>query len=463
MYLTRFLLTKEIDRNTTLLVNTLSGAVDLIEKKEKELLFRLQGRNSKSFLKKEFEKKLRERGYLFGSEEEEKIVFRKIANLFNEGPTSLPEFYLCYTYSCNLKCTYCNERHLSNQVKKIKAMQPEQLEAVLNVISTIRSASMPKEKGVIVLFGGEPLLPTNRNSVMTTLNFAREKDFSVIIVSNGVLIERFREVLSSYRDIIEVIAISLDGPQAINDQRRKAKKGSCFEQIVKGVNILLSEGLNVEVRPIVDRENIDFLPELASFIIGQRWTSYKNFSAKIAKTMFPLQRAELGYPFAMSNSEFLIQLSILVKKCPVMAIFGRQWLGDFEPFVYLREILDGQKVVMPKLSGCKAITPGMYIFGPDNLIYPCLELVGIPQYATGRFYPSFEEFSIKEQWRKFKILKQSPKCKQCNLVTLCGGGCPLTYLVFGSQNRDDQECAEIKKTLEAYLETNKMEFVKFRG
>jgi len=307
MYLTRFLLIKEIDEDITLLINTLSGAVDLIGKKEKESLSHLQESNSKVLLEKELERKLRKRGYLFNTEEEEKIVFNRLVRLFSRRSVTLPEFYLCYTYDCNLKCTYCNERHLNSQVKKIKAMQPEQLEAALNVISTMRKISGQKEKGVIVLFGGEPLLPINRNLVIKTLNFAKEKNFSVRIVSNGTLIEKFREVLSNCRDIIEVIAISLDGPQAINDQRRKVMKGSSFEQIVKGINILLSEGLEVEIRPVVDQENIDFLPELANFIIDQGWMSYKNFSTKIAKTMFPLQTAKLGYPFEMSNSEFLTQ------------------------------------------------------------------------------------------------------------------------------------------------------------
>lgn len=453
------MLTKEIDGSTTLLINTLSGAVDLIGKKEKESLSHLQERNNKVPLKKRLETKLRERGYLFDTEEEEKVIFNQLARSFSGHSVSLPEFYLCYTYDCNLKCTYCNERHLDGQVKKIKAMQPEQLEAVLNVISSVRKTSGVKEKGVIVLFGGEPLLPINKDSVVRTLNFAKEEKFSVRIVSNGTLIERFREVLSNYRNIIEVIAISLDGPRAINDQRRKAMRGSSFDRIVKGVNTLLSAGLKVEVRPIVDRENIGFLPDLANFMINQGWTSYGNFSAKIAKTMFPLQTAKLDYPFVMSNSEFLKRLSILSEEYPAMDIFGHQWLGDFEPFAYLREVLNGQEPAAPRLSGCRAVTPGMYIFGPDNLIYPCLELVGIPQYATGRFYPEFEEFPFIERWRNFGILKRSPKCRECNLVTLCGGGCSLTYLVSGNHNRDDWECAEIKETLDIYLEVNKIRFV----
>lgn len=460
MYLTKFLLMKDIDTNATLIINALSGAVDLIGGKEKGLLRRLQEENTKVLLEKDFETKLRERGYLFNSEEEEKIIFRKIVNLFSERPVSLPEFFLCYTYNCNLKCTYCNERHLSSRIKKLKAMQPEQLEAALNVISEIkRKTRKAKEKGVIVLFGGEPLLPINKNLVIRTLNFAKEEGFSVRIVSNGTMIERFRKVLSNYRDIIEKVAISLDGPQNINDQRRKAVKGSSFEQIVKGVNVLLSEGLRVEVRPIVDRENIDFLPELANFMIDQEWTSHKNFSATIAKVMFPLQTARLDYPFEMSSSEFLKQLSTLAKKYPEMAIFGHQWLGYFEPFTYLRELLDDQELVAPKLFGCKAIIPGMYIFGPDNLIYPCLELVGIPQYATEKFYPRFEKFPTRERWRNFNILKWSSKCRKCWLVTLCGGGCSLTYLISRNYHRDDRECMEIKKTLDTYLEINKTKFV----
>ena len=401
MYLTRFLLTKEIDKNLVLLINTLSGAVDLIKGKKKELLFRLQERNSKVLLGKEFEAKLKERGYLFDEEEDEKAIFNQLVGLFSKRPVSLPEFYLCYSYKCNLSCIYCNERHLSSKVKKNKAMQPEQLKAALNVISKIKKISRIEEKGVIILFGGEPLLPINRESIIRTFEFARRENFSIGIISNGILIEKFIGILSKHRDIIELIAISLDGPRSIHDQRRKAMNGSSFDQIVKGINILLSEGLKVEIRPIIDRQNISFLPDLANFMINQGWTDYKNFSTKIAKTMFPLERAKLSYSLIMPDSEFLIKLNGLSEKYPEMAIFGHKWLGDFEPFAFLREILNGEELVAPRLSGCKAVTPGMYIFGPDNLIYSCLELVGISQHATGRFYPTFEEFPTRERWKNF--------------------------------------------------------------
>jgi len=461
MYLTNFLLIKEIDENNTLLINTLSGAIDLIGKKEKKLLSCLLKRNEKISLEKSLETKLRERDYLFNTKEEEAVVFNQLTRLLSERSISLPEFYLCYTYDCNLKCNYCNEKHLNDQVKKIKTMRSNQLEAVLNIILTIKEASRSEEKGTMVLFGGEPLLPINRDSVIRTLNFAKKEKFLVRIISNGTLIKSFREVLSNYQDIIETVAISLDGTRDIHDQRRAFPSGGgSFDQILEGINILLSEGLKVEVRPIVDRENIGFLPDLADFIINQGWTRYENFSAKIAKTMFPFKLTKLDYPFEISNFEFIKQLNILNKKYSAMSVYGSSWLGDFQPFVYLRKFLDDQELITPRLSGCKAVAPGMYIFGPDNLIYPCLELIGIPQYATGRFYPRFEEFPAREQWRKFKILEWSPKCRRCNIITLCGGGCPLVYLVSGNHERDDQECTEIKKTLDTYIEINKTKFLR---
>jgi uncharacterized protein len=455
MNITSFLLLKKLDKKTFLLINTLSGAVDLIGKEYAELLTNSQKKKS---LPQKIKNELKERGY-FITKKKEMEILRRIEKLTSTPKDAPPDFFLCYTYSCNLRCIYCNEKHLRENNKKLKTMDPAQLNAAFGAMLKLRNSLKKNSKCVITLFGGEPLLLINKKSILKTLKFAKENDFKIRIVSNGVLAEKFKDALLNYRDVIEIIAISLDGPRSVNDRRRKSLHGSSFDQIVKSINFLLSKNLPVEVRPIVDRDNVDFLPKLAKFIIEQKWTMHKSFSAAIAKTMFPIETAGSKYKYTLSSSEFLEQLHILTDKHPEMNVFGDKWLGDFEPFGYLRKILEEEEIATPKLSGCRAVNPGMYIFGPDNLIYPCLELVGIAKHATGKFYPYLQESEKRKWWKEFRILQWSSKCGKCNLVTLCGGGCPLKYFVSQVRNREEKGCSEIKKNLNTYIEINRNRFL----
>jgi radical SAM protein with 4Fe4S-binding SPASM domain len=74
---------------------------------------------------------------------------------------------------------------------------------------------------------------------------------------------------------------------------------------------------------------------------------------------------------------------------------------------------------------CRAVEPGVRVFGADGLIYPCAEVAAHPRLAIGRFLPRLEMFESRcAAWRNWRA-SQYEKCRNCRYLLLCGGGCPL--------------------------------------
>ena len=72
-----------------------------------------------------------------------------------------------------------------------------------------------------------------------------EKNAKITIVTNGVFAGDFIDILSLAKDNIEMLQITIDGPEIIHDKRRKnfSGKGS-FIDISKSIDALLDNKIN---------------------------------------------------------------------------------------------------------------------------------------------------------------------------------------------------------------------------
>ncbi len=173
MYLTRYMLTHHLNDSSSVLVNTLSGAIDVIDNRYLPLLADPAALTPDC----EIWKPLHDRGYIFPSRAAEE---RELRRLFNEYTrTARPmSFVICPTYSCNLRCKYCFEGSLPQEHPRV--LEAEEIDAIFAAIDRLGAAGSH-----IQLFGGEPLLPSTHKAVKRILELSRARGLTVSTITNG--------------------------------------------------------------------------------------------------------------------------------------------------------------------------------------------------------------------------------------------------------------------------------------
>ena len=136
---------------------------------------------------------------------------------FGNGYSAYPETVsLFLTYNCNLRCKMCGQwgkdgwaRKLPKEVVKMELP----LETLENLID-----DLARFKPAITLFGGEPLLSSNWEHIVS---YIKSKGMRVNIVTNGTVLGRY--VKSTVELGVDELIFSLDGPEEIHDEMRSGK------------------------------------------------------------------------------------------------------------------------------------------------------------------------------------------------------------------------------------------------
>jgi len=203
-----------------LLLNPLSGAVDLLKESDYQILEELKKGSSKNF-DWQFTAYLRERGYLYEDKEEEEKklteTFKEFLEINNTSPTQI---FFVPTYNCNLACSYCFQQGIKD---KKDLPTKEVLDAFFNYVK--QNFKNEPEKPFLTLFGGEPLIASEyqKEVIAYFLYQAKINGYEVSIVTNGYALKEYMPIL--IKGVIKEVQITVDGPPEIHDQRRVTKGG----------------------------------------------------------------------------------------------------------------------------------------------------------------------------------------------------------------------------------------------
>ena len=366
-----------------------------------------------------------ERGYYYKEPDAEDKLFKELFKNFKIKLKNRPvKFVFCPTFICNLKCSYCFEKDLSK--KSDKFMSDELFGYALNTIK-----ELPKNNGKnissIELFGGEPLLAKTKKMVGRILEFGSEQNIKISIITNGVLAKEFIDILKPVKSNIEMLQITLDGPDFIHDKRRKfySGKGS-FKNIIESIDSLVSNGINVNARINIDMENIEYLPHLYEFIDKMKWFEYSNFKIQPSKVT-DHRSLECSYPL-VPDHVLLEKLIKIYDEYPRLEEVLKFYL--FKPLRHILDILNGAENVSPRYFNCESNLIELYVLCPDGYIYTCPESIGITNTAIGKFHPDliFFEDQIK-MWSERNITNLK-ECQECKFSPICGGGCPYSSILI---------------------------------
>jgi uncharacterized protein len=424
------------------IVNLLTGSADILDPSEAWMIQEfLAGKE----ITKEFYHNLEEQGYLIDEQEEEKLYRSKYLDFIDARDDDEVQLFFVPNYSCNFACTYCYQDEYTNTNQELTH---DVIDAFYNYINH----EFAGRKKYITIFGGEPLLgsPKQKELISYLLKLANDSKLEVCFVTNGYALEEYIEILNSTR--IREIQVTLDGKGSMHDKRRFLKGGGAtFNKIVKGIDACLQNKLPVNLRMVVDKENIGGLLEMAQFAIDKGWTKSEFFKAQLGRN-YELHHCQATSENLFSRISLYETIYNLIKQHP-------QILEFYKPAYSVAKFLaENGDLPDPLFDACPACKTE-WAFDYTGHIFSCTATVGKTDESLGTFYP---EISRKEEMIKAwesRDVTANPECSACNMQLACGGGCGSV-----AKNRTGNvcttDCRPVKELLElgfsAYFEPDQL-------
>jgi uncharacterized protein len=357
---------------------------------------------------------LRERGYLVAEEEERAAFRRAYLDFLDARESDEVQLFFVPWYGCNFACGYCYQAGYPTQAE---AVRPEVVAAFFDHVRRAFSG----RRAFVTLFGGEPLLPGDeaRAFLADFATRARAAGLALAVVTNGYHLADCLPLLE--RAELQEIQVTLDGPRAVHDARRPLGGGGpTFERIAAGIDLALAAGHPVNLRMVVDRDNLGALPGLAREAAARGWTSSPDFKAHLGRN-YELHACGPHPGRLFSRLELGRAFHALAKAEPEV-------LGLVRPdFSVARALAERGELPGPLFDAC----PGCkteWAFDARGRIYACTATVGAPGQALGTFFPevSLDESAV-EEWQG-RDVTSIPECRACAARLLCGGGCAALAL-----------------------------------
>jgi uncharacterized protein len=422
------------------IVNLLTGNADILNPAEARLIERIRN-GEKDIADEAFVKEITEKGYFSSHSDEEKLFRTKYLDFIDHRENDEIQIFYVPDYSCNFSCSYCYQDQYAND-------KPENgLEVIDQFMSYIKKEFAGRKK-YITVFGGEPLLPglLQRTRIEYMVKKASEAGIPLCFVTNGFTLSEYVTILKEAR--IKEIQVTLDGTSEIHDKRRHLKGGGAtFDKIVEGIDACLENSIPVNLRMVLDKENIDNLPELARFSEEKGWTSNPLFKTQLGRN-YELHHCQ------QSNEKLFDRISLYEKVYEASQIEPAILKFHKPAYSVSRYLSENGSLPDPLFDSCPACKTE-WAFDYTGNIFSCTATVGKKDESLGTFYPEKTLRSdIINEWES-RDITSIPECKNCNLSLACGGGCGSV-----AKNRTGSicstDCRPVKELLElgfsAYFE-----------
>lgn len=333
------------------------------------------------------------------------------------------------TLDCNFRCKYCFETHPKGKMNS-------ETQVALVKFATKR---LERAKNFSVTwYGGEPLLAKeiiwSLSEKFLELCAASSVDYDAFIVTNASLLED-SDVEQFKRYKIKGAQITIDGVKEIHDSRRRSVTGeSTFDRLIDRVNLLLNNGLSVIVRINIDKDNINRVDELLD-VLAERIT----------------RRAELKIDFGQV-SPFTEICKSIENDCYNNAQFANIMLP-----LYGKVLARGFTVnkmaayPAPRVNFCCVDYVNSFVVDKGGELYRCWNHVGNLKMVSGNVNDG-DNLKLERNylsWIQWNPIRH-PKCRECNCLPLCMGGCPEAS-IKNFQGRQPV-CGTIKYNLDKIIE-----------
>ena len=419
------------DSENYFIVNLLSGNADILginDAEKIEALRKGEDINSKKFLGE-----LAEKGYIVDESEEKKEYRRKYLDFIDSRENDEIQIFFVTNYSCNFACSYCYQDEYNNPANELNK---DVIDSFFNYVKK----EFASRRKYITIFGGEPLLnsPRQKDLINYIISRSVESDLSLCFVTNGYHIEEYIPILRKGK--IREVQVTLDGTETVHNNRRFLKGGGgTFEKITSGIDACLKDNIDVNLRMVIDKENIDNLPGLARFAIEKGWTKSVHFKTQIGRN-YELHHCQSSHDKLFDRISLYESIYEMTKNHPHILQF-------YKPAYSITKFLsENGELPDPLFDSCPACKTE-WAFDYTGKIYSCTATVGKADEALGTFYPGItRKEDIIEQWET-RDITSIPECKECSVQLACGGGCG-SVAKNRTGNICSSDCRPVKELME---------------
>lgn len=371
-------------------------------------------------------------------------MLNNIVTTLNGSIDKNPMHYIYITDECNQKCKYCFEKSIDNLSKINKSLSSDQIN---NIFGHIKKLNTKHDKSDnITLFGGEPLLEKNKAQIIYILSKIKSDKMSAVnIVTNGLTLGSYIDIIKEYESQIATIILTLNGFDKTHDQVRGSINNPTFYIIFENIKLLIKEAKKIKIRVniLIDSSNVDKIHELIQFFIDNKIDN--DVEIIFGRIQFRVSdiadyKNELKYEDYYStiidnyyDNDIIKDSMITGSEVAIISKIYKQWKYN--------------DIAVPEIKGCMAVTPGRYCYFVDGLIYPCTEVAGIKEYAIGNYMN--ETILNENKWLEYKI-NNNEKCMTCKYIGLCNMGCPATN-ISKNKNINDTYCLNIGESLDNFI------------
>ena len=364
------------------------------------------------------------RGYITSLTKEEEFTFiSHLSRAINKKGRQTMSITLLPTYNCNFRCEYCFERNLQKNGAEWlgKQMTPVMVDAIFEALKKCKEQGSTIDS--IYLFGGEPLLKTNKSIVEYICQKATEMKLPISCISNGYTLDEYIDIVNEHN--WKYIQITVDGIGEEHDKRRFLAGGQpTYDTIIKNVDLALKKGVRIVMRSNVNKKNIPGIKKLIDLYTSMGWIDLPNFKYYFKSTMQCYDEVADSY----SDVELMKELSKIYGDDVTKFQFNSIYQGLANRIGNMLK----QNTFAPLRSGYCGANMGMYTIDPFGDIYPCWDVLSDVNEIIGTVDLDSQSFVFNDNHERWKgrTVDKLEECKECPYMLFCGGGCAAQAKIF---------------------------------
>jgi len=302
---------------------------------------------------------------------------------------------IALTFKCQNDCIHCYAGGPHQTIE----LSTEQWKKVIDKLSEI---------GVFILTftGGEPTL---HEDLPELLEYAQNKGIVTGLISNGRRLKDEKYVDTLEKAGLDFVQITLESHLPRVHDVMTNSEGS-WKDTVKGIKNVVKSEIYVSTNTTLSKHNadeflktIDYLKELGVNAFGCNSLIYSGKASTVSEK------------FTLTIDELKVLLPMVKEKAQIL---GLKFLW-YTPTQYC------QFNPVQFGLGIKSCTAAMInaCVGPNGDVYPCQSYFENLGNILSESWVKIWNHPLAEKIRKREYVEE--KCKNCNDLQVCGGGCPL--------------------------------------
>ncbi|MBR1682904.1 MAG: anaerobic sulfatase-maturation protein [Bacteroidaceae bacterium] len=332
---------------------------------------------------------------------------------------------------CNLACSYCYYL----EKKDLLAQSPQNLMSDATLETFIRQyiEAQTQPQVLFTWHGGEPLmrpLSFYRKVVELQRRYAGGRIIDNCLQTNGTLLTD--DWCRFFHEQQWLIGISIDGPQDLHDEYRRARGGQpSFQKVMRGIALLDKHQVEWNVMGVVNDFNADYPLDVYHFYkgIGGRFIQFTPIVERLIPSS-PSARSRLA-SLADGQRGTLADFSVSPAQyarfvCTIFDEWVRHDVG--EVFVQLFDsTLARWMDEAPGVCSMAETCGHAAVIEHNGDVYSCDHFV-FPEYRLGNLCDeSITAMMYSQRQRAFGLAKRDSlprQCRECEWRFACNGGCP---------------------------------------